>query len=899
MNEEQRARAEELFLDALSQPAAERAAWVRQACGGEAEVLAEVLSLLMSAQDSDSYLASLAAGSGAPFAAERQAQEPGREGERVGRYELIREIGRGGMGAVYLAERVDGEFEQRVAIKLLRRGVDTDDILARFRIERQILASLSHPHIARLLDGGATDDGRPFLVMELVEGVPITEHCDAQRLTVRERLHLFLQVARAVQHAHGKLIAHRDIKPSNILVTTDGTPKLLDFGIARLLDDDSPLASESPRTRTELRLMTPEYASPEQLRGEPVTAASDAYQLGVLLYQLLAGRRPYRLDGRTAGEVERIVAEEDRPSPSAMLTAPPEPTQVAAGGAAPADPEPEQVAHLRGTDVRGLRALLRGDLDTILMKAVQPEPERRYASAGELADDVQRHLDGLPILARTPSLGYRAGKFARRHRTATAVGALTLVAVTTGATWESWRSAQVMAERERSRYEAERDRAKFAAEQAAAMPVADLGSTAVAINDHGVIVGTIPTTFGVLRTARWDARADGTVTGPHKLEIPSLPQALADLMPSRPSGINNRGTIVGSDDMGESKRALIYHEGEARPLSRPPRAISVRAEGINDAGWVIGAADFPGTDGLYTRGLLWLDPLSPDVPPVQLPAQPGVRYNSGNWITAGGWAGGYVTGGRGVSWRLGPEGAVLSGPDPLGARPNELNGDGAIVGAVAERPFFLPVGGAGVTLETLEGHERGRAVWLNSPAEGEPTLIVGASYTLPDPGHILPKNSRAVLWRVQADGTVYGPVELRPAPGFNVSTAASANANGWVVGSSGPMPTLWQPLPDGTGYRAIPLGLPGVGPEASLVHICDGATCSFADTSRQGSGSIVLWSWDSGAGGTADAREVLFTYPAPGRYTITLQVADVSGRRDEAAVEVVCRRRPPGRVRCR
>jgi serine/threonine protein kinase len=908
MNDAQRERAEDVFVSALAVPVEERAAWVRRACGDEPEVLAEVLSLLEFAEGTDGYLAALAANAGAPYGADRR-QEPGLEGERIGHYELVREIGRGGMGAVYLAERVDGEFDQRVAIKLLRRGLDTDDILARFRIERQILASLNHPHIARLFDGGATEGGRPYLVMELVEGVPITEYCDRHRLTVGERLRLFVQVARAVQHAHGKLIAHRDIKPSNILVTAEGTPKLLDFGIARLLDD-AYAAEAKARTRTGLRLMTPEYASPEQVRGEPVTTASDAYQLGVLLYQLLAGRRPYRLRGRTAHQIERIVGEQDRPSPSATLLAGPKSedrggTSDGTGGEPRGptreEPEPGEIARLRRTDVRRLRARLRGDLDTILLKAVDTDQGRRYASAGELADDIERHLDGLPILARQPSIRYRAGKLVRRHRVAVALVALAVTAAMTAGAWESWRTVQVNAERDRTHYEAERNRARYAVERAGAVPRIPQGSRAIAINDHGVVVGPARNEYGEERAVRWVVDANGRVTGPERFDTSKLPFNEGDWTVTQATGINNQGTVVGYDGMGNPYRALIYHDGEARLLSQPAGAISAWALGINHAGWVVGAGRFPEAAGVLERGLVWIDPLNPDDQPLQLPPLPGERPTSrGLWINDSGVVGGWSVE-RHVSWRIGAERSV-SEPEPLGTgRAFALNDAAATVGQSPDRQaYFQPAGSDMLELPPLHGHGGGVAYGLNSPEAGERTLVVG--FSVPDSSSWLPRH--AVVWTVHSDGSVDGPTELEAADGYSNSGASDVNAHGWIVGESnngpsGQMATLWQPLQNGEGYAVIPLGSFGAGPSASLVHLCEKGACSFADTSIPGSGPLTAWSWASGAGQTANAREASFTYRAPGRYMVTLQVTNMSRRTDEAQVEINCTRRLLGGVRCR
>src|SRR5918998_3356840 len=243
-------------------------------------------------------------------------------GRRIGAYRVVREIGRGGMGAVYLAERADGEFRQRVAVKLIKRGMDTDFILRRFRNERQILATLDHPYIARLLDGGTTDDGLPYFVMEYIEGAPLYRYSDERQLAVAERLRLFSMVCDAVNYAHQKLVIHRDIKPSNILVTPGGVPKLLDFGIAKLLNPEFAGEITLDPTATAMRLMTPEYAAPEQVRGEPVSPATDVYSLGVLLYEILTGHRPYRLRNRSPHEMARVICEEEPPHPSVRISSP-------------------------------------------------------------------------------------------------------------------------------------------------------------------------------------------------------------------------------------------------------------------------------------------------------------------------------------------------------------------------------------------------------------------------------------------------------------------------------------------------------------------------------------------------------------------------------------------------
>jgi serine/threonine protein kinase/tetratricopeptide (TPR) repeat protein len=391
-----------VFQEALDLDPDEWSDFLDRRCAADAQLRRAVEDLLAAERDAESFLeesvesivpAEIAAAIG------EQAPDPrsDRTGERVGAFRIVRQIGRGGMAGVYEAARADGEFEQRVAIKFLRRGLDTEDFVRRFLAERQILSSLEHPNIARLVDGGTTDRGLPYLALEYVEGVPITEHCDEAGCSVELRLRLFVQVARAVQHAHTNLVVHRDIKPSNILVTRDGQVKLLDFGIAKLLDPDAE-TSAVPLTRTGFRPLTPEYASPEQARGEPITTASDVYQLGVLLFRLLTGGRPYEISG-TGATLEQTITNARPRAPSELVR------QVA-----------DSATETRlGISPKRLSRRLRGDLDTIILKALAKEPGRRYATALEMADDVERHLDGRPITARRESSLYRTGKFLRRH----------------------------------------------------------------------------------------------------------------------------------------------------------------------------------------------------------------------------------------------------------------------------------------------------------------------------------------------------------------------------------------------------------------------------------------------------------------------------------------------------
>ncbi|MBK8813767.1 MAG: protein kinase [Acidobacteria bacterium] len=315
-------------------------------------------------------------------------------GRRLGAYRLTHEIGRGGMGAVYLAERDDGEFRQRVALKVIKRGMDTDFIVRRFRNERQILATLDHPNIARLLDGGTTDDGLPFFVMEFIEGKPVYRYCDSEKLSINQRLELFRTICFAIDYAHQNLIIHRDIKPSNILVTSDGLVKLLDFGIAKILNPELAADSIDP-TATAMRMMTPEYASPEQVRGEAVTIASDIYSLGVLLYELLTGHRPYRLKNRALHEIARVICEEEPDSLGASLTR--DDNLVATGESDRTDSG--HVFENRNSNLETLRRDLSGDLERIVLKAMRKDPNERYRSAGEFADDILHFLENRPVMA--------------------------------------------------------------------------------------------------------------------------------------------------------------------------------------------------------------------------------------------------------------------------------------------------------------------------------------------------------------------------------------------------------------------------------------------------------------------------------------------------------------------
>ncbi len=400
--DERWARVKELFEAAVDLDPNKRATLLEQECCGDEALRVEIESLLESDERADGFIEQPA------FAIPHDlfpanAEEPF-VGRQFGAYQIIREIGRGGLGAVFLAARADDEYRKQVAIKLIRRGLDTEDILRRFRNERQILAQLDHPNIARLIDGGTTDSGLPYFVMEYVQGEPINAYCDAHALPTTERLNLFCKVCAAVTYAHQNLVIHRDLKPSNILVTPEGEPKLLDFGIAKLLSSGEELFTQ---TIPALRVMTPEYASPEQVKGEKIMTTSDVYSLGVLLYELLTGQRPYRLKTRKPEEIARAITEQE---PERLSTA---------------------LLHDSRFTSHDARAL-RGDLDNIVLMAMRKEPARRYASVGQFSEDIRRHLEGLPVIARKDTVSYRASKFVSRHRIGVAAAALVLLSLVGG-----------------------------------------------------------------------------------------------------------------------------------------------------------------------------------------------------------------------------------------------------------------------------------------------------------------------------------------------------------------------------------------------------------------------------------------------------------------------------------
>lgn len=396
----QRVRA--LFAEANALPAARRDAFLRDQCGDDEALYDEIVVLLEHTDQSDDAISDIVRDAAKAMV---KPEPNARLDERVGNYRLIRVIGTGGMGSVYLAERVDEQFEHRVAIKILHPHRRDPSLVARFRAERQLLANLDHPNIARLLDGGETEEGVPYFVMEYVDGLPIDSFCDERRLSVAERLRLFQKICSAANYAHRNLVVHRDIKPSNILVGTDGEPKLLDFGIAKILDE-SALHYTVAVTREGVSAMTPEFASPEQVRGESISTATDIYSMGVLLYRMLCGHTPYQPKNELAIELARAIVEDKPSPPSTALTLDQE-----AGGQTQ-----DAISAARGTSVVRLRNRLQGDLDNIVLMTLRKEPERRYVSALALSEDIEHYLAHRPISARPDSLVYRSSKFVRRNR---------------------------------------------------------------------------------------------------------------------------------------------------------------------------------------------------------------------------------------------------------------------------------------------------------------------------------------------------------------------------------------------------------------------------------------------------------------------------------------------------
>ena len=444
-------RIEAIFDQVAPLPAEERSSFLIQACGDDPDLRREVESLLVADEKAGDFLAE-------PALSPEGASQALLPGQMVGRYRVEALLGEGGMSIVYLAVRADDAYRQKVALKILRHGAERPDMAARFRRERQILASLEHPGIARLLDGGTTETGQPYLIMEYIEGVPIDSHCDQCRLSLDARIDLFREVCAAVQYAHQNLVVHRDIKPSNILVTAGGVPRLLDFGIAKLLDG-AKLPSTDATTATGQRLMTPRYASPEQVEGGAITTATDVYSLGVLLYLLLTGHLPYVLPGNRQATLERAVLEQDPEPPSTAIGRVTSERWPGSPVRHPGNAPPEDaISEARGLRSHQLRRKLKGDLDNIVLMALRKDPGRRYASVELLSEDLRRYRAGQTVLARPDTLSYRTRKFVSRHRVGVGVVAAGLAVILGLAVTMTVQTVRLA--RQRDQIRVERDKAQ-------------------------------------------------------------------------------------------------------------------------------------------------------------------------------------------------------------------------------------------------------------------------------------------------------------------------------------------------------------------------------------------------------------------------------------------------------
>jgi serine/threonine-protein kinase len=528
-------RLEELLAEALDLPPDEREAFLDVACAGNATLRAEISELLALHDEAEEFFDELSGDIAA--AGPLELESAAHSGLRIGPYRTLAAIGQGGMGAVYRAERVDGEFDQDVALKLLHRDMDTPELRTRFLAERQLLAGLSHPRIAHLLDGGVTDEGRPYFVMEMVEGKPITRYCFENAVSTDEVLRLFLDVVDAVSYLHRNLVVHRDLKPSNIFVDHTGQVKLLDFGIAKLLAD---VPEAAPATRTGQQLMTPEYAAPEQLLGEPVTTATDVYALGVLLYELLTGQRPH--DRR--GAVGRSPTQELPPTPSSVMR-----SRGNRKGAPPAE-QPEDAK----TEATTPRRRITRDLDAICLMALRPDPEARYKSAEQIGQDIERHLEGQPVRARKGTTAYRAGLFVRRHRSGVLISSALMVLMILGLA----REMGLRGEAERAQREAEVQAAK-----------------AVAVSQFlGDLLSSVdPSKAQGEEVAVADVLAQASASIAESPELAEQPEVEAAIRRTIGNTYVSLGRYVDSQEHIERAAALL-----GWPESRDPDALSVAAE---------------------------------------------------------------------------------------------------------------------------------------------------------------------------------------------------------------------------------------------------------------------------------------------------------------------------------
>ena len=450
MNEARFNKIKSIFEQALEIESARRERFLDDKCGFDTELKKEVQTLLNAYENSDDFL-EVATSENSGETINNNLKDPF-IGKHIGPFLIENQAGIGGMGIVYEGKRDDKEFEQKVAVKILRQGFTTEYLLKRFQNERQTLANLQHPNIARLLDGGKTDDGLPYLVMEYIDGIPLTEYCDEIKLTIKERLELFRTVCGAVQYAHQNLVVHRDLKPGNILVNKYGRPKLLDFGIAKLLDED--LTEESiGLTKTGVWHLTPEYASPEQIKGDTITTTSDIYSLGVMLYQLLTGHQPYRITSSSPVAISKIITEEKIVKPSEKFQ---ETEEIATADGTTKEITPESISSTRKEKAEKIYHHLKGDIDNIILKAMHKDPSRRYLSVEQFSEDIRRHLVGIPVIACKETVGYRLSKFIQRHKVGFTLSSLLIVLLVISIITISWQANVASEERDNARIEAKK-----------------------------------------------------------------------------------------------------------------------------------------------------------------------------------------------------------------------------------------------------------------------------------------------------------------------------------------------------------------------------------------------------------------------------------------------------------
>ncbi len=559
-------RVEELLAELLDRAPEEQGAFLDQACRDDPALRREVRELLGLQDQAASFFDGLSREIVA--AAPLEIESAGRPRIQIGPYQTLEAIGRGGMGVVYRAERVDGAFDQKVALKLLHRDMETPELRARFLAERQLLARLSHPNIARLQDGGVTEEGRPYFVMEHVDGQPITRYCEENELSVEKVLRLFLLVIDAVSYLHRNLVVHRDLKPSNVFVDRSGQPKLLDFGIAKLLAD---VPDGGGATRTGELLMTPEYAAPEQLEPAPVTTATDVYALGVVLYELLTGRRPH---DSTVGSIPRDLP----PTPSSALRSLRRRRDTLPAG----QPEASSSSSFQAALAR---RRISPDLDNICLMALRPEPDARYPSAEQLGQDVERFLQGLPVRARTSTLAYRLGKFARRHRRGVVAAAGLLALLAAGFVHERGLRDQA----ERARIDAQRQATKAEAvsdflgellssvdpakAQGSEVTVADVLEQATArLADHTELAGQPRVEAAVRRTIGNTYASLGRYTDA-RAHLERAVELLGGLESRDPEA------LAAASDLGIAYQNLTLHD-QAEPILR--RVLEVRIETLGE-----------------------------------------------------------------------------------------------------------------------------------------------------------------------------------------------------------------------------------------------------------------------------------------------------------------------------